>query len=62
VLRRLAIAAVLVLSLGAPIAERRDTPEGVHVRARLPRPEIARFAPFLVAGSGLGDESEAESA
>jgi len=36
--------------LGAPIAERRDTPEGVHVRARLPRPEIARFAPFLVAG------------
>ena len=36
--------------LGAPITERRDTPEGVHVRARLPRPEIARFAPFLVAG------------
>jgi GTP-binding protein HflX len=36
--------------LGAPIAERRDTAEGVHVRARLPRPEIARFAPFLVAG------------
>ena len=36
--------------LGAPIAERRDTPEGVHVRARLPRPKIARFAPFLVAG------------
>ena len=36
--------------LGAPIAERRDTPEGVRVRARLPRPEIARFARFLVAG------------
>jgi GTP-binding protein HflX len=36
--------------LGAPIAERRDTPEGVRVRARLPRPDIARFAEFLVAG------------
>ena len=36
--------------LGAPIAERRDTPEGVRVRARLPRSEIPRFAQFLVAG------------
>jgi GTP-binding protein HflX len=36
--------------LGAPIAERRDTPEGVRVRARLPRQETARFARFLVAG------------
>ena len=36
--------------LGAPIAERRDTPEGVRIRARLPRQEIARFAGFLVAG------------
>jgi GTP-binding protein HflX len=36
--------------LGAPIAERQDTPDGVRVRARLPRPEIARFARFLVAG------------
>jgi GTPase len=36
--------------LGAPIAERRDTPQGVRVRARLPRQEIARFAPYLVAG------------
>ena len=35
--------------LGAPIADRRDTPEGVRVRARLPRREIARFASFLVA-------------
>ncbi|OFW52345.1 MAG: GTPase HflX [Actinobacteria bacterium RBG_16_67_10] len=35
--------------LGAPIAERRDTPEGVRVRARLPRQEIPRFASFLVA-------------
>ena len=37
-------------ALGAPIAERRDTPEGVRVRARLPRREIARFARFLIAG------------
>ena len=35
--------------LGAPIDERRDTPEGVLVRARLPRTEVARFAPYLVA-------------
>ena len=35
--------------LGAPIAERRDTPEGVRVRARLPKQEIPRFARFLVA-------------
>jgi GTP-binding protein HflX len=38
--------------LGAPIAERRDTADGVHVRARLPRHEIVRFARFLVAGEG----------
>jgi GTPase len=37
-------------ALGAPIAERQDTAEGVHVRARLPRREIARFARFLLAG------------
>ena len=36
--------------LGAPIAERRDTPEGVRIRARLPRQDIRRFAGFLVAG------------
>jgi GTP-binding protein HflX len=36
--------------LGAPIAERRDTPEGVRVRARLPHRDVARFARFLVAG------------
>ncbi|HEX2427384.1 MAG TPA: GTPase HflX [Gaiellaceae bacterium] len=35
--------------LGAPIAERRDTSEGVRVRARLPRAEAARFARYLVA-------------
>jgi GTP-binding protein HflX len=38
--------------LGAPIAERRDTAEGVHVRARLPRAEAARFARYLVVEDG----------
>jgi GTP-binding protein HflX len=36
-------------ALGAPIDERSDLPEGVLVRARLPRRELSRFAPFLVA-------------
>ncbi|MGI8421317.1 MAG: GTPase HflX [Gaiellaceae bacterium] len=36
-------------ALGAPIDERRDTPDGVYVKARLPRRELRRFAPFLVA-------------
>jgi GTP-binding protein HflX len=34
--------------LGAPIAERLDTPEGVVVVAQLPQRDVARFAPFLV--------------
>ncbi|HZT54294.1 MAG TPA: GTPase HflX, partial [Gaiellaceae bacterium] len=34
--------------LGAPIEERRDTPDGVLVLARLPRRELRRFAPYLV--------------
>jgi GTPase len=38
-------------ALGAPIEEREDTEEGVALRARLPRREIARFAPYLVAES-----------
>jgi hypothetical protein len=42
--------------LGAPIAERVDTAEGVRVRARLPRRDVARFARFLVAG-----EADAEA-
>ena len=36
-------------ALGAPVEEREDTPEGVLVIARLPRRELTRFAPFLVA-------------
>jgi GTPase len=35
--------------LGAPIDERDDRPEGVHIRARLPRRDVPRFAPYLVA-------------
>jgi GTP-binding protein HflX len=35
--------------LGAPIDEREDVEEGVLLRARLPRREIPRFAPYLVA-------------
>jgi 50S ribosomal subunit-associated GTPase HflX len=36
-------------ALGAPIEEREDTEDGVLVRARLPRRELRRFAPYLVA-------------
>jgi GTP-binding protein HflX len=42
-------------SLGAPVDERADRPEGVFVRARLPRREVRRFAPYLII------ESEARS-
>jgi GTPase len=35
--------------LGAPIDEREDGPDGVLVRARLPRRALLRFAPYLVA-------------
>jgi GTP-binding protein HflX len=38
-------------ALGAPIDEREDGPDGVYVRARLPRRELRRFAPYLVAGA-----------
>jgi len=34
--------------LGAPISEREDREEGVFVRARLPRREVRRFAPYLI--------------
>jgi GTPase len=36
-------------ALGAPIDSREDTPDGVLVVARLPRHELRRFAPYLVA-------------
>ncbi len=35
--------------LGTPISEREDREEGVFVRARLPRREVRRFAPYLIA-------------
>jgi GTP-binding protein HflX len=35
--------------LGAPIDERSDRPDGVLIVARLPRVNVARFAPYLVA-------------
>jgi GTPase len=37
-------------ALGAPIEEREDAGDGVHVVARLPRSEIGRFAAYLVVG------------
>jgi GTP-binding protein HflX len=36
-------------ALGAPIEDREDTNDGVLVVARLPRREIRRFAPYLIA-------------
>jgi len=36
-------------TLGAPVEERRDEPEGVFIRARLPRRDLVRFAPFVIA-------------
>jgi GTP-binding protein HflX len=38
-------------ALGAPIEEREDIEEGVLIRAKLPRREISRFAPYLLAES-----------
>jgi GTP-binding protein HflX len=35
-------------TLGAPVDERADRPEGVFIRARLPRREVRRFAPYLI--------------
>ena len=38
-------------ALGTPIEERADTADGVLVIARLPRRELPRFAPYLIAES-----------
>jgi GTP-binding protein HflX len=43
-------------ALGAPVDERADRPDGVFVRARLPRREVRRFAPYLIV-----EEPERES-
>jgi GTPase len=45
--------------LGTPIEERIDTPEGVVVVARLPRRDLPRFAPYLVAESAPGQRESA---
>ena len=45
-------------ALGAPVDERADRPEGVFIRARLPRAEVRRFAPYLIAEP---DEASARS-
>jgi GTP-binding protein HflX len=45
--------------LGAPIAERHDTPDGVSIRARLPHADAARFARYLVADPGSELEATA---
>src|SRR5262249_33965931 len=36
-------------ALGAPTQERVDQPDGVFIRAHLPRRELPRFAPYLLA-------------
>jgi 50S ribosomal subunit-associated GTPase HflX len=47
-------------ALGTPIEDRQDTSAGVVVVARLPRRDLPRFAPFLIAGPA--DETSRESA
>jgi GTPase len=51
-------------ALGTPIEERDDTPEGVLLIARLPRRELTRFAPYLIADSSStrSDRHHRESA
>jgi GTP-binding protein HflX len=50
-------------ALGTPIEEREDTPNGVLLIARLPRRELTRFAPYLIAdSSSSASNSHRESA
>jgi GTP-binding protein HflX len=46
-------------ALGTPIEEREDTADGVLIIARLPRRDLPRFAPFLVADSAATDRETA---
>ena len=46
-------------ALGTPIEQRDDTPEGVLVIARLPRRDLPRFAPFLVADASATNRESA---
>jgi GTP-binding protein HflX len=45
-------------ALGTPIEEREDTPDGVLLIARLPRRELTRFAPYLIAESSTTTHRE----
>jgi GTPase len=47
-------------SLGTPIDERADRPDGVLVRARLPERALRRFAPYLVA-EARGEEARSSA-
>jgi GTP-binding protein HflX len=49
-------------ALGTPIEERKDTESGVLVIARLPRRDLPRFAPFLIADASADAETHRESA
>jgi GTP-binding protein HflX len=51
-------------ALGTPIEEREDTPDGVLLIARLPRRDLTRFAPYLIAESSStrSDQDHRESA
>jgi GTP-binding protein HflX len=44
-------------ALGTPIEQREDTDEGVLLVARLPRRDVRRFAPFLVADSTVNHQT-----
>ena len=48
-------------SLGAPIEERADRADGVHVLARLPRSEVGRFGPYLVVEHAERDAGDARA-
>jgi GTP-binding protein HflX len=48
-------------ALGAPVDERADRPDGVFVRARLPRREVRRFAPYLIVEAPESEAPESEA-
>jgi len=48
-------------ALGMPVDERADRPDGVFVRARLPRAEVRRFAPYLIVEPREETEAPARS-
>jgi GTPase len=49
-------------ALGAPVDERADRADGVFIRARLPRREIRRFAPYLIVEERENEASARSSA